>query len=144
MTLSGWSTGNWGLSPWGSPGAPSLAVIDLGGCDPSDFANVLGGTPATLYGNNFFDPAVVELLQGSLVVGRAEYFEGRLDLRLKKMIVGLPALPAGTYSVRVTTAYGSALLPDAVTYKPFCEQTKVHRVRRRFAPAWATGPRWMT
>ena len=130
-----WGGGSWGADEWGDPGAPVLSIVG-----PA-IADVLGGTVLTLYGSNFFDPALVELVLGVTTVGRAEYLEARLDLRRRKLIVGLPALPAGVYSVRITTTYGTSLLPDCVTYKPFADQMKIQRARRRWAPAWAVGPK---
>jgi len=79
---------------------------------------------------------------GTIVFGTAEYFEARLDLRAGKILAGFPALAAGTYGIRTTTAAGtSAVLPDAVTYAVFAEEGKVQRVRRRYADIWATGNR---
>lgn len=133
--MSGWGSGSWGTSAWGSPGAPALLLID-----PA-VADTRGGTTVTLYGLNFFDPAQVELVRNVTTVGRGQYLSARLDLRLKKMIVGLPALPADTYGIRVTTPYGSSFLPNCVEFRLFAEEVKVHRVRGRWSAAWAVGPR---
>jgi hypothetical protein len=106
-------------------------------------ADVLGGTVLGIFGENFTDPMTIEVLEADLtVVGQAKYFEARLDLRLQKALVGFPALPAGSYGIRITTAAGtSPVLPDAVTYKPFASEGKVLRMRSRFARVWATGRR---
>lgn len=133
-----WGTGSWGTGSWGAVPAPALAVVSPG------LADVKGGTVVGLFGTNFFDPMLVELLDGGgiTVVGRAYYFEARLDLRAGKALVGLPPLPVGSYGLRLTTPAGvSPIVPNAVTYAVFAEQTKVQRARRQWSSAWATGPR---
>lgn len=143
--MSAWGTGGWGLGTWGAGGAPLPAPLLLG--VESKLCNVKGGTVLGVFGDHFVHPSVIELIDmvGLDAVGQAKYFEPRLDLRPKKILAGFPALPAGTYGLRLTTPYGvTPVLPNAVTYVVFAEEGKVHRVRRRYAGAWATGERLLT
>ena len=109
-------------------------------------AEVEGGTVIGIFGTNFTDPVIIELVDGGgTVVGQGQIFEARLDLRLQKMLVGFPPLPAATYGIQVTTAAGtSPILPNAVTYKLFAQEGKAQRARRHFAQAWATGERLLS
>ncbi len=138
--------GNWGATPWGCShwggqaggGPPILGAVGPALCD------VKGGTVLGLFGDNFTDPTVIEVVDpiGLETLGTAHYFEARLDLRNNKILAGFPALPQGTYGVKVTTAGGvSSVLLDAVTYEPFADEGKVQRVRRRWSPFWGTGER---
>lgn len=133
-----WGTGAWGCGPWGGAGPPTVGGITGALCD------VKGGTVLGVFGTDFTDPAIIEVVDnlGVEVFGTAEYFEARLDLRSGKILAGFPALAVGTYGIRITTSGGtSAVLQDAVTYAVFAEEGKVQRVRRRYANVWATGNR---
>lgn len=136
-----WGTGYWGTGLWGgaaTPGPPILSAVQQSPC------STLGGTVLTIYGDNFIDPAVIEVIDpvGLEVLGLAYYFEARLDLRKDKIIAGFPALPVGTYGLRIRTIAGQTpVLLDALTYVVFADEGKAQRVRRRFAPAWSTGKR---
>lgn len=143
--MTQWGTGGWGTGTWGS-GSQEGDPPFLGAISPA-IADTRGGTVISVFGSNFVDPMSVEIIDpiGGEVLGTAYYFEAQLDLRNSKLLVGFPALPAGTYGVRITTPAGtSAVLPDAITYKLFAEEAKVHRVRRAWAPVWATGERLLS
>ncbi len=140
-----WGHGPWGCSTWGGMGGaadpPSLGAVGPALCD------VLGGTVLGVFGDNFVDPTIIQVIDmiGLEVLGEALYFEARLDLRKNKILAGFPALPVGTYGVKVITPSGSTpVLPDAVTYEVFADEGKVHRVRRRYAEPWNTGTRLLT
>jgi hypothetical protein len=138
--VGSWGIGPWGTGTWGGVGevteGPRIDVIG------PVVADVLGGTVIAIFGTGFVDPAIIELFSGALKVGEGKYFEARLDMLFTKMLVGLPPLPVGSYGLKVTTPYGaSAILEDAIQYKVFAEETKVHRVRRRWAEAWQLGER---
>ena len=132
-----WGLGPWGLGTWGGIGGPSFAAVS------PIVAEVRGGTVVGIFGTGFADPTTIEILDaGNIVRGRAYYFEARLDLRPKKVLVGLPPLPAGVYGIRITTPAGiSPIIPNVITYKEFADEGKVLRMRRRFAQIWATGER---
>ena len=139
-----WGQGAWGCSTWGGMGDPNPPM--LGAVGPA-LCDVLGGTVLGVFGDNFVDPTIIQVIDmiGLEVLGEAEYFEARLDLRKNKILAGFPALPAGTYGVKVITPSGSTpVLPNAVTYAVFADEGKVHRVRRRYSNVWATGPRLLT
>ncbi len=133
-----WGHGPWGLGTWGGLGViPDLLSLS------SSIADVKGGTLITLFGIAFVDPTVIELYDSlSNLVGEAKYFEANLDLRAKKVIAGFPALPVGTYGLRIITPGGdTGIIPNMITYKVFAEEGKVQRVRRRWAEVWQTGER---
>ena len=142
--VGNWGVGAWGCSTWGAnaeASPPTLGAIDSALCD------VKGGTILGVFGDNFVDPTVIEIVDmiGLEVLGRAYYFEARLDLRKNKILAGFPPLAVGTYGVKLTTPSGTTpVLPDAVTYAVFAEEGKPQRVRRRFANIWATGERLLT
>ena len=147
MAVASWGLGLWGgpeSSAWGAgqvPGSPILGAIQDSPCD------VKGGTVLGIFGNNFVDPTLIEIVDmiGLETLGTAYYFEARLDLRKSKILAGFPALPVGTYGVKLTTIAGTTpVLPNAVTYAVFAEEGKVQRVRRRYASPWSTGERLLT
>jgi len=141
MTWGGggaWGGGDpWGGAVPGGAAPPTLIAVDPG------VADVLGGTLATFYGTSFYDPALIEIVDGGgATVGTAYYQHAKLDLRYGKIIAGLPALPVGVYGVKVTTPAGtSPVLRGVLTYKVFADEGKVLRTRRRYAQIWATGER---
>jgi len=137
-------TGAWGVSPWGAgtpwggigAGEPRIDAVSPG------IADVKGGTVVGIFGSGFVDPVVIELYDGLTKVGEGKYFEARLDIRFKKMLIGLPALPVGAYGIKVTSPYGtSPIFENAITYKVFAEEGKVQRVKRRWAEPWRLGER---
>ncbi|MCZ6870546.1 MAG: hypothetical protein O7G84_13675 [Gammaproteobacteria bacterium] len=137
--VGNWGTGLWGCSTWGGAGDPPIA-----GGVTGVLCDVKGGTVLGVFGSNFVDPTIIEVVDnlGVEVFGTAEYFEARLDLRPTKILAGFPALAAGTYGIRITTPAGATpVLQDAVTYAVFAEEGKVQRVRRRYADVWSTGNR---
>lgn len=142
--MANWGSGSWGTGQWGGvtvPSPPSLGAIDDVLCD------VRGGTVLGIFGDNFVDPTKIEVVDmiGLEVLAEAYYFEARLDLRKKKILAGFPALPAGTYGVKLTTPAGTTpVLPNAVTYVVFADEGKVQRVRRRWSNIWSTGERLLT
>jgi hypothetical protein len=163
-----WGTGPYGTDPWGGDGAagkpPAIAAVGSWGLGPwgtgtwgglgepvegpgifvvgPTIADVKGGTVISIFGSGFIDPLIIELYDGAIKVGEGKYFEARLDVRLEKMLVGMPALPVGSYGLKVITPFGaSGILEDAVQYKVFAEEGKVQRVRRRWANAWQIGER---
>lgn len=139
MPAAGWGSDPWGDSSWGAVEGGSVPELDA--VEPP-VVDVKGGSVVLLRGSGFRDPTTVEVLDGGLaVVGRGQYLKARLDLRGGKLFVGLPALSEGTYSLRLTTNFGSSLLPSCLLYRRFAEEMKVLRVRSRWASAWATGPR---
>ena len=143
--MSQWGTSGWGTGTWGSLTVEAEPPI-VGAVSPS-LADTRGGSVLGVFGTNFLDPMSVEIIDpvSSEVVGEVYYFEARLDLRSNKLYAGFPALPSGTYDIRVITPGGtSPVLESAVTYKLFAEEAKVHRVRRAWAPAWATGERLLS
>jgi hypothetical protein len=104
-----------------------------------------GGTVIKVLGENFFDPMIVEVLRAGLVVGTGYIFDPEFDLERNRAFVGMPALADGFYDLRVTTDGGtSGVLVDALEYRLFSEQTKIHRVRVGLAAPWVTGPRILT
>jgi hypothetical protein len=143
------AVGNWGTTPWGCSAYGGAVGVDppfVGAVGPA-ICDVKGGTVLGVFGDNFVDPTRIEIIDmgGLETIGEAYYFEARLDLRKTKILAGFPPADAGTYGIRITTPAGvTPVLPDAVTYQAFAEQGKVHRVRRRWAPFWATGERLLT
>lgn len=134
--VGSWGIGPWGTGTWGGTGAPGVGAVS------PTIADVKGGTVVALFGTGFIDPVIVELYDGNDLAGVGAYFEAKLDVRLEKMLVGLPELPIGVYGIKITTPLGSSpILPDAVEYKVFAEEGKVQRVRRRWAKAWQIGRR---
>ena len=143
--VGSWGLGPWGTGSWGGLGEGGAGGPGLGGVSPT-LAEVEGGTVIGIFGENFTDPVIIELVDGDgTVLSRGQIFEARLDLRLQKMLVGFPPMPPGVYGIQVTTDAGtSPILPDAVTYKEFAQEGKVQRARRHFAQAWATGERLLS
>lgn len=139
--VGSWGIGPWGTGTWGGLGQPVEGPI-IGVVGPT-IADVKGGTVVGIFGTGFIDPVVVELYDATATkLAEAKYFEARLDVRLKKMLVGMPALPVGFYGIKVITPFGaSPIFPDAITYKVFAEEGKAHRVRRRWAQPWQVGKR---
>lgn len=138
--MAKWGTEKWGIDSWGSAGLaldmPIITAVSPTICD------VKGGTVLAIFGTDFVSP-IVEVLDGALqLIGTGYIFEDRLDVRLTKMLVGMPAAPVASYGLRVITPFGvSPVLPNAVTYKVFAEEAKVLRTRRLFSRAWRTGER---
>jgi len=148
-----WGLGSYGISPWGTgvvAPPPGLAAVSSphGGPGPlgGQIVEVRGGTVITIAGMDFFGPVLIEVLEGAgppfNVVGKCFVWDYEFDLKNNRIFAGTPALPAGLYSLRVTTDGGvSPVLLDCLEYVPFAEEMKVQRVRRSFAPVWKTGPR---
>lgn len=152
-----WGTGSWGAgSPWGTGTAappPTLSgVASYPGptAPPSSPAVVAvrGGTILRVLGTNFVAdedrPYIeVDFLNGALeIVGQGYIFDPEFDIQASHITCGAPALEAGLYSLRVTTAGGtSGILADAVAARLFAEEFKTHDVRRKWGPKWDTGDR---
>ena len=139
---------SWGKGAWGTPSAWGTGVElpppSLLGVSPA-LVERRGGGVVRITGENFVDPMTIEVLKGPVVVGTAYYFDAEFDLERNRVFAGMPALADGFYSLRVTTAGGdSNVLVDAVEYRLFSEQVKVHRVRIGFDTTWKTGPRLLT
>ena len=140
-----WGTDDWGTAPWGIGVSGVLSTVV--GVTPGRVA-VRGGTMLTVVGTNFTSPATVHVMSGpsnALVVeGTCSLFDAAFDLTASRLFVGAPALAVGTYHIRVTTAAGAGVpLLDALTYRVFAEEVRVHRNRSSWASAWRTGPRWL-
>lgn len=147
-----WGLGTFGISPWGTgitaPPPGLAAVSSPHGAGPlgGSLVEVRGGTVITIAGTDFFSPVLIEVLEGAgapfNVVGTCFVWDYEFDLKNNLIYAGTPALPAGLYSLRVTTDGGpSPVLLDCLEYVPFSEEMKVQRARRGFAPVWKTGPR---
>jgi hypothetical protein len=104
--------------------------------------DVLGGDVITIGGTGFYDPMLVEVLDGGgAVVGTCYIFDPRYDVFKSRIYCGTPALPRATYDLRVTSGTGSDTLVGALVYEPIADQIKVERVRTGFASAWLSGRR---
>lgn len=134
-----WGTGPWGLGPWGG----AAPVIDLVSTPwGSGIVDVLGGDVITIGGSNFYDPMLVEVLDGlGNVVGTCYIFDPKYDVFKSRIYCGTPALPKGTYDLRVTSNSGSNTLVGALVYEPIADQLKIERTRSGFAQPWVTGRR---
>jgi hypothetical protein len=115
---------------------------------------VAGGTVLTVTGSNFVAPLYGEVLSGPVgapvVEGRAFLFDPTFDLKNPKQdqayttaILGLPTVPApGSYHLRLNVAGTlTGILENALTYRVFAEEYKVHKVRKAFGRRWQTGRR---
>jgi hypothetical protein len=145
--VGNWGVSTWGCATWGGASSPEPSPPSLGALDPGAICDVKGGTVLGIFGDNFVDPTRIFVVDpiGLEVLGEAYYFEAKIDLRKNKILAGFPALPAGTYGVKISTPAGmTPVLLDAVTYLPFAEEGKVQRVRRRWGEFWATGERLLT
>lgn len=105
---------------------------------------IRGGKVVEIVGTGFTSAAVVDLLQSSVVQGQGYIFDTDFDVTATSIFVGLPALPEGTYDLRVTVGADVGLLESAFVYRLFAEEGKVQRVRKGFSPKWRTGPRILT
>jgi hypothetical protein len=156
-----WGIGPWGAgSPWGTGSvtppptliAASPTVIDE-----------LGGDVILLVGTNFIDPMLVEFMQAGVTIGastvpgsdyadaiaddvaRGIILDPRYDIEQNRAYVGTPALPVGTYDVRVTTAGGtSGVLVGAVESMVIAMEHRVLAMRAKWGRAWQVGPRLLT
>lgn len=108
-------------------------------------------------GSKLLLPLEVEVLSGPVgtptVVGRALIADTEFDLvnpepyqGYRGIYAGLPAVSApGLYHLRVTVAgTPSNVLEDALDYRLFSEEQKVHRARTGFGSKWDTGDRVLT
>lgn len=159
-----WGFGGWGVDEWGTDPLPAgtLPPPTLDALTPADI-DELGGDVITIVGTNFEIPLLVEFLQGGVVIGastnpesgyvetiadgvaRGTIVNPTYDVTSTRAYVGTPALPAGTYDIRVTTQSGtSAELAAAIVSKPMAAEHRVHSMRSKWARAWQVGPRWLT
>jgi len=133
-----WGVGPYGTSPWGASvtgGPPVLMSVSPG------IVDIAGGTVATLAGNNFNKTAVIEVQQGGVVLGYGVIALPDFDVQPNRLYVGLPALAAGVYDLRIITNSGDALLVNAIEYREFANEYKVETARRKFGSAWKLGSR---
>ena len=146
---SGWGTSDWGTGEEGIP-------LDVGAIAPSTVSR-RGGDVITIFGANLVPYVSVELLLAGEVVGRCYAFgsdvlnEGREgeDLRLyeltpSRLLVATPAMPDGTYDVRVSIGEASATLSAALTYELSSEEVKTQRMRQGMTSKWVAGRRLLT
>lgn len=148
-----YGTGSWGLTPWGSPGAPTILEIATPWGVPvwatpgAPIVDIEGGDVIAIAGSNYFDPVSVELLVGGgplEVVGTGYIFDPRYDVSSNKIWCGTPPLSRGTYHLRVTTPSGSTVLLNALRYEPIAYQTIVERSRINYSSVWAVGDRLLS
>ena len=157
-----WGIGPWGSgSPWGTgtvlPPPTLISVSSQPGptaqkSNPAVIAR-RGGTVCTAFGTNFFTresrPYIdVDLLIGNLgayeVVATGYVFDSEFDILRNKVLFGAPALQDGLYHLRITTDGGpSPVLENAIEARLFAEEYKTVSVRAKYAPVWATGPRFL-
>ena len=133
-----WGVGQYGVSPWGASvtgGPPTIISVSPG------IVDVAGGTVITIAGNNFNRTAVIEVLQGSVVLGYGLIALPDFDVQPNRLYVGLPALAAGIYDLHIATNNGDALLANAIEYREFASEYKVETARRKFGPSWNLGSR---
>ena len=126
--------------------APPSGPITLTGINGGSSATVekRGGTVVELMGSGFTNALEVEVLSGLTVVGTGYIVRPEFDLTATHVWVGMPALPVGTYDLRVSVGVNTATLPNAVISALYAEELKVHTVRQGFAPVWDVGPRILT
>ncbi len=153
-----WGHGGWGISEWGGGETPSPAGT-LVVSSPAA-VDVIGGDVITIAGTGFTSPMLVEFLQGGTVIGastspsspyidtiaagvaRGTIVNPTYDITSTLAYVGTPALPAGTYDMRMTTEFGtSTLLVGALVSKPVAHEHRVLAMRSKWARAWQVGPR---
>lgn len=133
-----WGIGAYGLSPWGAAvtgGPPAIIGVSPG------IVDIEGGTVATIAGTNFNKSAVIEVQQGGFVKGYGILSLPDFDVLPSRIFVGLPALAAGIYDLRVATNNGDALLVNAIEYREFANEHKVEMARRKYGAAWKLGAR---
>lgn len=142
MAIEGWGVGGWGTGIWGSivfTNAPNLIDVSPG------VLEVEGGTVVTIIGLDFFPEFVPQVLSGPaggpyVIVAEGFLFDPNFDLTPTKAIAGMPALPAGTYHLRVQTPAGlSDVLVDALVYKPHADEVRIQKGRSSWSQKWATG-----
>lgn len=137
-TGPGWGVDPWGTAPWGSfeAEAPTLYAVSPG------IIEVEGGTVVSIFGENFFPEFVPQVLLGGVVQAEGYLFDPNFDLEPDRAIAGLPALPAGTYDLRVKTPAGlSSVLAGALIYKPHADETIIQKGRSNWSAKWRTGRR---
>jgi len=140
VSSGGWGTGEWGTGPWG---ASQAAPPQINSALPN-VVDELGGTVVLITGSNFNARALVELLQGTQVVGQASISDLQFDLTPSKLYVGMPVLETGFYSLRVTTNGGLYTLDNAIEARPFAYELKTEDVRRKWGRAWNLGVRQLS
>lgn len=156
-------TQGWGIGPWGTGGGgwgllneadagdgPTVTTVATEDAPPglATFnpapVDVRGGTILRILGADFIDPQV-EVLYGSApsydVAGECIGYDARYDVSGTRIFVGTPALVAGLYHLRVTTAAGSTVIESALAARPFAHEFKTVSVRGKYAPVWKTGER---
>jgi hypothetical protein len=103
---------------------------------------VEGGTVATFIGENFFPEFIPQVMFGGVVQGEGYLHDPDFDLTPGRAYAGLPALPAGTYDIRVKTPVGeSNILAGALVYKPHPNETIIQKGRSNWSRKWRTGRR---
>lgn len=138
----------WGVGPWGAGGPWGTGValpppVLIGVSDP--IVNRVGGTVVVVYGENFYDPMLVEILKSGNVVGEGILWDPTLNLEENRAWVGMPALDDGFYDLRVTTDGGvSPVLVNALEYRLFAEEAKTLAARSKWGKNWDVGPRIMS
>lgn len=140
VSSGSWGTGEWGSGPWG---ASQSAPPQINSALPN-VVDELGGTVVLLTGSNFDASAVVELLQNTQVVGQASISDLQFDLTPSKLYVGMPALPTGFYSLRISTTGGIFTLDNAIEARAFAYELKTEDARRKWARAWNLGVRQLS
>lgn len=148
-----WGTGSWGTSPWGGVDLETLEVPVITSVNPIT-VELRGGTVIRINGSRFVLPLIVEVLSGSVsaptVEGLAHIADHEFDLEnsepfkgFRTIYAGLPPVDAeGQYHLRVTVAgTPSNVLENALDYRLFAEEYKVHRARTGFGIRWNTGDR---
>lgn len=154
--MSWGSSGEWGFTPWGTgAAAPTPTLI---GVSPGLVAR-RGGDVIRVLGTGFIKPALIEVLDGAVVVGTCYAFEadelndpkgddgdlGLFALTRTRIFAHTPALEDGTYDLRITTPGGtSGVLVGALTYELFAEEAKVLKVRQKHSRKWKTQRRLLT
>jgi hypothetical protein len=76
-----------------------------------------------------------------VVKGTGYIFDPRYDIARNRAHVGMPAVAAGVYDLRVTNDSGSDTLVGAIEAKPHADEYKVVSNRSKWARPWAVGPR---
>lgn len=119
--------------------------------------DLAGGDVIEITGKYFVEDFTGKVYSGPIIdlvdEGDLVFFDARFDFQdyvegfgFTKAVVGLPDVDApGTYHLQVTAnGAPSNVLLDVLNFQQFAEEYKVHHVRRRWAPVWATGPRTLT
>lgn len=145
-----WGTGEWGITPWGLVGelssSPTILSVQTPHGDRAGSGVVArrGGDVIRIIGSNFGDPMTIEVLNGMTVVGTCYIFRPEYDIQPDRVWCGTPALPDGTYDLRVTTTVATATLASALTYELFAEEMKTLTVRSNVSARWKTGRRMLS